>query len=434
MTLTRTMNTGVTGLRAQEQALGIVGDNIANINTYGFKHSRAVFEDVLGSVSARRTTGPGAGVRMIRTQQIFGQGSLQNTNVPTDLALSGEGFFVVQGNIDGISGQFFTRNGQMSLRADGTLANAQGLEVMGYPADASGIGFESKLAGIKVAPASLPPKPTSEIEMTANLDPSEAPPSVPFDVNDPVNTSNFSTSITTYDTMGNAQTLDVYFVKGANPNEWNMHVLGDANELTNPPPANPGDTNTEIATGTVTFDGMGKLQTVSALSATVTYGSGAPQTINFNLGDPISAGGTGGLGLTQYGAPSSVSSQSQDGYAPGDLTGVDITPDGVVNGVYSNGQALPIAQLAIAKFQANEGLARAGHNLWMKTVDSGEPAVGAASTGGRAAVIAGALEQSTVDLTSQFVDMISYQRAFSANAKTITTADEMLLEMSQLKR
>ncbi len=431
MTLTRTMNTGVTGLRAQEQALGVVGDNIANINTFGFKRSRAVFEDVLGSVSGG---GAGAGTRMTRAQQIFGQGALQNTGVPTDLALSGEGFFVVEGTVDGTSGQFFTRNGQMSIRSDGALVNSSGLEVQGYVLDASGTKFVTQLGPVELAPASLPPRPTDTIEMTANLDPSATTPALPFDVNDPVNTSNFSTSITAYDSMGNAHSLDVYFIKGANPNEWDVRVMGDATEVTSPPPANAGDANTEVASGTVTFDGTGKLQTLTAMSATIGFGSAAPQTVDFNFGDPIATGGTGGLGLTQYGAPSSVSSQSQNGYPPGDLTGVDITSDGVVNGLYSNGQSIAIAQLAIAKFQANEGLARSGSNLWMQTRDSGEPAIGAASTGGRAGVVSGALEQSTVDLTAQFVDMISFQRAFSANAKTITTADEMLVEIQQLKR
>ena len=423
MTVTKPMNIGVTGLKAHEQAMGVVGDNIANVNTIGFKHSRARFEDVMGSASNLRGQS-GLGVRTLRTQQIFTQGSLKNTGVTTDLALSGSGFFVVQGNFNGQAGQFYTRNGQLSL-LDGELVTSNGMNVMGYPA-APGGGFDAKLAAVDLSSASLPPQPTSELEIVANLDANETPPAGPFDVNDPGATSSFSTSVTVYDNQGTPHALDVFFVKGANPNEWDIHVLADASELTTPAPANAGDIYTEVASGTATFDGNGLLQTLPAMSASIQFNNSAAQTIDLNLGEPTAAGGTGMLGLTQYGSPSSINAQSQDGYAADDLNDIEISSDGIVSGIFSNGQTLPMWRLAVATLQGQEGLARAGGNLWAQTTDSGEPAIGGAAVGGRAAVISGALEQSTVDLTTQFVDMITYQRAFQASAKFISTVSDLL--------
>ncbi|MEM9691593.1 MAG: flagellar hook-basal body complex protein, partial [Myxococcota bacterium] len=321
---------------------------------------------------------------------------------------------------------------QMNFR-DGILVNNQGLELMGYEAQPEG-GFSSTLGPIRVGTSSLAPRATNEIEITANLDSNETAPALPFDINDPGATSNFGTSITVYDTQGNARPLDVYFTRSANPNEWEVRVVASASDVSAPAAGAPGDTNVELANATMTFDGSGRLQSLPALTAGVTFNNSDPQTLDFNLGDPIDTGGTGQLGLTQYGSPSTVGAQSQDGYAPGDLTSVDITPEGFVTGVYSNGQQVPVAQIAVARFQANDALSRLGGNLWGQTTESGTPAIGGAAAGGRAAVISGSLEQSTVDLTTQFVDMITFQRAFSANARTITTADEMLTEVVNIKR
>ncbi len=431
MTITKTMNTGVSGLRSQQDALGVVGDNIANANTVGFKQSRALFEDVLADISTRQNRGIGEGARMVRAQQIFTQGALKNTAVPTDLALSGDGFFIVHGVSNGVSGDFFTRDGQFTLNKDGTLVNSHGLEVLGYPAQPTG-GFVGPLSPVRVQQFNLTPKPTASVALAANLD-STSSAFLPgtFNPADPVSSSNFSTSITVYDNQGAAHTLDVYFMRQndgnlVNPqptNAWEIHVLDGSTDLT-------GGTPTTLQFGT-----DGTLVSQSApIQLNVTYGNAGSQTINFDVGDPSAAGGTGLLGVSQFGAASSMSSQTQDGYGAGNLTGIDVTADGDVNGTFSNGQTLAIAKVAVAKFQANGGLGRIGYNLWAKTQESGEPAIGSANTGGRGAVVSGAIEQSNVDLATQFVDMIGFQRVFSANAKTITTADEMLLEAVNLKR
>jgi len=428
MSVMKTMQMGVSGLRAETGALSVVGDNIANVNTIGFKYSRAQFEDVLGNVAGRKMTSGAGGVRLIRTQQIFTQGALANTGVTTDLGLSGDGFFIVEGNIDGINGQFYSRAGQMTMRKDGVLVNPQGLELQGYAAQPGG-GFKSGLSSIQVSPAPLPPKPTDAVTVVANLDSSSAK-VAPWDPQDPATTSNFSTSITTYDSLGNAHAVDVYFrMTGANT--WEYHGLVDGAEVSPPVTGNH-----EWVSGTLTFDTEGKLVSDTVTSGgTIDFLGATPgQAVALDFGDPTAGGGTGQQGITQYGSPSSVVSQNQNGYAPGELTGIDISPDGVVMGVYSNGESVAAGQVAVAKFQAQTDLGRAGHNLWLKTRDSGEPAIGAAGTSGRAAIVSGALEQSNVDIAGQFVEMISHQRAFSANSKTITTADEMLMEIVNLKR
>ncbi|MCA9625646.1 MAG: flagellar hook protein FlgE, partial [Myxococcales bacterium] len=382
-----------------------------------------------GSVAGQKMTTGGAGVRMVRAQQIFTQGALTNTGVTTDLGLSGDGFFVVAGTMDGMTGQFYSRAGQMTLRKDGMVINPQGLELQGYAALPGG-GFGSKLTGIQVSTASLAPRSTTEMKVVANLDATETTPTAPWDPQDPAATSNFSTSMTVYDSLGNAHQTEIYFRK-TGPNTWEYHGLVDGSEVT---PVVAG--NDEWVTGQLTFTTDGALQsdTVTA-GGTIDFTGATPgQAITLDLGDPISGGGTGQLGLTQYGSPSGVSSQQQDGYTSGELSGLDISADGIVSGIYTNGETVAAGQIAVAKFQAQTDLGRAGHNLWVKTRESGEPAIGAAGGSGRAAVVSGTLESSNVDIAAQFVDMIAHQRAFSANSKTIQTADEMLSELVNLKR
>jgi flagellar hook protein FlgE len=433
MSLLRAMYAGVSGLSAETSALGVVGDNVANTNTIGFKQSRAIFADVLGSAVGSKD--PGSGVRMTRTQQIFAQGALVNTGQATDVALSGDGFLVVDGTVDGTKGNFYTRAGQLTLKNDGSLVTADGLNVQGYKADANG-KFGTTLSGIVLPSAPIPPKATSSLKIAANLDASATPPALPFDPLDPSTTSNLATSMTVYDSLGNGHAVDVYFNKTSTGN-WEYHALTKGSDLAGGPPTG----STEIGSGTLTFDTSGALQTVSTtVAATPSFnGATASQALAFDFGSettPSSGAppGTGLDGLTQYGSPGSVGAQSQNGYASGALSGVKIDSDGVVNGVYTNGQTIASGQLAIAKFQANDGLGRAGHNLWVATRDSGEAALGAVGTGGRGALVAGALEQSNVDVTQQFVELISHQRAFQANSKTITTADQMLQELMTIKQ
>jgi flagellar hook protein FlgE len=429
MTLRNALNTGVSGLITEGRALGVVGDNVANLNTVGFKQSRAIFEDVLGGAVGGGNA-PGFGVRMARTQQIFAQGTLLNTDVPTDVALSGDGFFIVRGSVGGVEGSFYTRAGQTTVRNDGTLVNPQGLALQGYRANPDGT-FSSLLGPIEVPTTTLPPRATTRLDVTANLDSTAATPAAAFDPLNPGPTSNFSTAMTVYDSLGTPHTVSVYYRRTA-ANTWEYHALANGGELT----GGVAGRNTEIAAGTLAFTPSGALQsnTVTA-GGTVNFVGAVPaQPLAYNFGTSIAAGGTGLDGVTQFGSPSSVGAQSQDGYAPGDLNAVRIDGDGTVNGIFTNGETIAIGRLAVAKFRSNDGLDRAGHNLWTATRDSGEPAVGSAGTGGRGSIVAGSLEQSNVEVTEQFVDLIAHQRAFQANSKTITTADQMLQELMNISR
>lgn len=438
----KAMYSGVSGLRAEGEALGVVGDNIANVNTTGFKAQRAIFQDVLGHsiLAGTGSSLPGSGVKIGDIQQLFTQGTLANTGVGTDVALNGDGFFTVKGTVDGVNANFFTRAGEFTLDKDGYLVNPNGLQVQGYAANGDGT-FQASISSVRAPTAAIPPRATQEATIVANLDQTEAPITdttgalVAFDPQDPENTANFSSTMTVYDEFGTAHSMDVYFKKTAD-NSWDWHALV--------PGADVGATTdfSEIGTGTLTFNNdptagtVGALTGVSADTASVTFnGIANAQTITFDFGTVMDANGVGGLdGITQFGSPENVSSQAQDGYASGDFSGVSIDGEGVVMGLYTNGQKLALSQLAIAKFRSNDGLGRAGQNLWIDTRDSGAAAFGTAGSGGRGAASSGALEGSNVDLAEQFVGLIQHQRSFSANSKTITTADEMLQELINIKR
>jgi flagellar hook protein FlgE len=420
------MYTGVSGLDAESDALGVIGNNVANTNTVGFKESRAIFENVMGSTNPAPDA-VGDGVRMSQAQQVFTEGSLQNTGIPTDIALSGDGFLVVNGAASGTTGNFYTRAGQTSLNANGTLVNPSGLSVQGYMMQANG-KLSAQLSNVTLQTASLSPKPTATMNVTANLDANATPPALPWDPQNPSTTSNFSTSLTAYDSLGDAHQVDIYFQNTA-PGAWTYHMLANGSEVA----GGTAGQNSEFGTGTLTFNAAGALATVTPTGGAVTFNGANAQNIALNLGTSIAAGGTGLNGSTGFGGASNVSSQNQDGYASGDLSGVQIGQDGTVSGVYTNGQTIAVGQLAIAKFSDNNGLQNVGQNLWASSVTSGDPALGAAGSGGRGAIVSGSLEQSNVDISSQFVDLIAHQQGFQANSKTIQTANQMLSDLMQIQ-
>lgn len=427
----RALNTGVTGLRAEGDAIGVNADNISNVNTTGFKAQRAIFQDQLGRsiLAGTASSLPGSGVRMTEVQVMHKQGTLSNTGISTDLALSGDGFFVVNGTHDSVTSNFYTRAGQFKLDKDGFLVNPNGLNAMGYEANLDGT-FDAALTKVQVPTNAIPPKITEEVAVVANLDSNETVPALAWDPQDPSATSNFSTTISVYDSLGNAHSLDVYFRK-TGVNAWEYNALVSGAEIT---PQAAG--NVQVGTGTLAFTTDGALNTVTTttpISVNFT-GATAAQAIALDFGSTVGGGGTGLDGLTQFSSASNVSSQSQDGYSSGDFAGVSVDGLGVVRGLYTNGEKLAISQLGIAKFVSNEGLGRAGGNLFIQTRDSGEAAMGTAGSGGRATISAGALETSNVDLAEEFVGLIQHQRAYSANSRTITTADEMLQELMSIKR
>ncbi len=539
MSVTSALYTGISGLAANGEAMSVIGNNISNVNTTGFKQGRMLFSDVLSStISGGSQIGRGVQIQSVENQ--FTQGSFESTESSTDLAIQGDSFFILQSN----AGRQYTRAGAFHFDKDQILVNPEGSQVLGYgiiPATGQSNGV---LGAIDLTNfATTPPNMTANVNMVVNLDSTQAIPgttastktaniamtgnlntgttpatavatayddagiahaatvtmtysgagniwnwsaaiagattgspitgtanfsgvggalsaqayastntitlngaaqtvavdfsamvqtaaasapvatadgvanTLPWDAANPVATSNFSTSMTIYDSQGNAHTATTYFRKTA-ANSWDWHVII------------PDATAGSPVNGTLAFNASGALvtQTPAATAAqNITFAGGvtAPQAILIDLG----VGAT-----TQYASPSIVTSQTQDGYYQGTLMKVTVDDKGYVNGVYSNGQLQKIAQVSLAKFSAATGLFKAGGTMFEETLTSGQPQLSTASTPGVGKILSNSLEQSNVDMAAQFVKMITTQRGYSANSKTITTADEMLQEVLNLKR
>lgn len=419
---------GASGLAANSLELAVVGDNIANGNTIGFKGSRAAFADVLGQSLIGGPGQLGGGTRVQAVQQILAQGSVAQTGVATDLALDGDGMFIVE---DRDGGRMYTRAGQFTLDENGYLVNLDRLRVQGFNADPLG-NIGAAVGDLQIAGATSPPRATTEVTLRGNL---SADPTLtvlpPFDPADPSGTSNFSTSVQVYDSLGNPHEVDVHF-RLASPGVWEWHATMDGGTLD----GGTAGTAVEVGTGTMTFDANGNLADVTGTSITFDpLGSPGAQTVNLNLGDPIAAGGTGAGGMVQQSTlASSTSFVGQDGFGAGEIAGVQIDDQGNIVGTFTNGQTRTLGQVAVASFEAPDQLGRVGGNLFRATGDAGEPNIGVAGTGGRGNIIAGALEQSNVDLAGEFIRMIVAQRSFQANSKTMQTADQLLAELIQIKR
>ena len=421
----RALNIGVSGLRAEGAAIGVVGDNVANVNTPGFKRQRAIFEDVF----SRGNTG-GSGTRLAELGQAFTQGSLVQTGVPTDAALNGEGFFIVAGNVNGVTGMFYSRAGQFHVDPNGSILDAGGMRVMGRALQASG-NLSAGLQPLTVPTGAAPARATSDISLTANLDASAEALTAPFDPTNASETSTTATGMVVYDSLGSPHSLDVYMNK-LGPNQWEYRVVAPGDDLD---PTQPG-LPVEVGSGTLTFNSDGALLNFNeAAPINVNFLAATPgQAIAIDFGSSIGGGGTGLDGTTQFSMASGVSSQSQNGFSSGSFTGISIEPDGMVLGLYSNGQTSPVGQIQVAKFRSVDSLARAGNNLWAETSESGPAAVAPPGSGGRGQVTSGTIESSNVDLGDEMVSMIQHQRAFSASSKVIATADDMLSQLMQLKR
>jgi flagellar hook protein FlgE len=427
MSIFTSLFTGSSGVAAHGAAISVVGDNIANVSTFGFKSSRAGFADVLGGQIGRSRLG--AGVVVDGTQTQFGQGSLQQTGGVLDLAIRGRGFFVLGGTHDGQAGQYFSRDGRFALDDEGNVVNPQGLRLQGYPIDSAGVQ-SVQLGDLAFGGRQTPPAATTAAAMSVNLDSTE-PAAPAWDPLDPATTSSYATSVTVYDSLGAAHRSDVYFASNG-AGGWAWHAMVDGGELTGGTAGVP----TEIASGNLTFTPTGALDTETMTFSSADFLGATPgQAIAFDFGDAITTdGGTGLTGTTQFAGPSSVASLDVDGFGFGTLVDLAVSDDGTVEGVFSNGQRRAIARVALANFTSEDGLARGGDSLFTETVNSGEPLIDAAATGGRGAISGGALEASNVDLSDQLVTMIAYQRAFQANVRTVTTADEMLAEIANIKR
>jgi len=426
MTITNSLYIGISGLQAHGEAISVVGDNIANASTIGYKRNRAGFSDMLGGeLDSQRL---GGGVRMSGTQTMWDQGSVTQTGNPLDLAIRGGGLFVVKGNHGGQTAQYYTRDGRFHLDDKGFVVNSQGLKLQGFSIDSAGNRALSP-GDLPLGARESPPVATTRSAMTLNLDANAAVPAA-WDPANPNTTSNYATSETVYDSLGAAHHVEVFF-RSQGAGAWEYHAMVDGGDLT----GGIAGTPTEIATGTLTFNTAGALAAQATTASSANFINATPgQVINFSFGDDIASGGTGLAGTTQFAGASSVNGLDIDGRSPGKLTEIAISDDGKIRGVFDNGDKINLAQVALADFANEDGLDRVGDGLVIETNTSGRPLVDVPGTGARGAVSSGALESSNVDLGNELVTLIAYQRAFQANAKTITTADEMMQEVNNLKR
>jgi flagellar hook protein FlgE len=427
VSITNSLYIGISGLLAHGDAIGIVGDNIANTSTVGFKRSRASFSDLLGGeVGAQRL---GGGVRLGAPQTMWDQGTIAQTGNGMDVAINGGGMFVVKGSHAGRDNQFYTRDGRFQLDNKGFVVDSRGLKLQGYPIDPLG-NVARTVGDLPLGARQSAPVPTTNAKMSLNLD-SDATVKAAFDPANPVTTSNYATSATMYDSLGKGHRVEVYFRAQGNGG-WEWHAMADGGELTG---GTPGQL-TEIGTGTMNFNSDGKLQSQTITPTSVNFVGATPnQPITFNFGDDIASGGTGLAGTTQFSASeSAVTAVEVDGHGFGNLTDLSISSDGTITGVFDNGDRINLAKVALADFVNLERLERAGDGLVMETAASGTALIDNPQTGARGMLVSGALEQSNVDLSTELVTLIAYQRAFQANSKTVTTADEMMAEVANLKR
>lgn len=426
MGILSSMYTGITGMAGQGEALAIYGDNIANANTNGFKVSRPEFQDVVAKSLKGLLGGNqiGRGTKLAAVNPIFSQGSITQTESATDLAIGGDGFFVCKGQ----DGQSYTRNGAFHFDKDGKLVNADGMKIQGFKADENG-KITSKMGDIGVERTVIDAHKTSKVELFANLD-LRADKALQFDPKRPEQTSHFATGATVYDSAGTAHTLSVFFNK-TDDGQWTWKAMAKGDEVV----GGKKDELVEQATGKLLFDTDGRLkeQITDKSSFQFTGGALPDQEIRFNFGEDKKNGGAG-VQVTQYGTTSEAYKTLQDGYTAGTLSGMTFSDDGALSAIYSNGQSLNLAQVALAKFENPEGLFKMGQNRFRESRLSGQPTIGAPQTGGRGNITAKAIESSTTDIANEFINLMTSQRNFQANSKVISTADEMMQEVLNIKR
>ncbi len=427
------LGTARSGLVATGAALSVIGNNIANVNTVGFKGSRTEFADLLSAQGGGGSAGKiGLGTRIGNISASFTQGNIESTGRPTDLAIEGNGFFVI-GTGDG---NVFTRAGNFSLDNTGKLVTFQGLPVQGFALNDLGTAVGAP-ADITVTGASSQPLPTTVLELKSNLRADS--PLINGGVFDPTTfdtayaTSNFTTSIKVFDSLGAQHTLNLFFTRTAD-NAWDYNVGIDAGDTG----GTPGDLQI-LGTGQLTFNTDGSLAAdPSTPSVSVTFSAAAAQTIALNFGtpnpDPIANPGEGIDGITQFAGPSAVGFQSQNGFGAGQLLSLEFSESGIVTGIFDNGQSRPLFQVALANFVAPDGLTPLGNGMFRESVDSGSPAIGTPQSGGLGTIVAGAVELSNVAIAQEFIDLISTQRSFQANARVITSSDTLLNDLINIVR
>jgi flagellar hook protein FlgE len=422
---------GLSGLNTASKNLDVIGNNVANATTVGFKTGQAQFADVFAASLTGAGSNPvGLGSKLSTIVQQFTQGNITATNNPLDIAINGGGFFRLT---DAAGTPYYSRNGQFQVDQNGQIVNAQGLRVTGYMADSTGTIVQGDIQPIVIPTSDIAPQATGTspsatgVEAVLNLDSREdiLPAAPAFSASDPT-TYNYSTSTPIYDSLGNSSVLSLYFRKTA-VGTWDVHTT------VTPPGGSPVNI-TPATVPTIVFGTDGLIDATAS----------APELVNGAFTQTITAAqlGTGGAamsfkinftGTTQYGDESTVSDLAQDGFASGSLTGFTISDDGILLGRYSNGQSKNLAQVVLANFRNPQGLQPQGNNLWAESSTSGPALLGTPQSGQFGALQSSAVEDSNVDLTAELVNMITAQRVYQANAQTIKTQDAVLQTLVNLR-
>ena len=398
----------LSGLAASSDALNVIANNLSNLNTDGYKDETLNFADVFNQMQGVSGNGDpiqiGSGVQIANETSNYTNGTVSSTGISSNLALQGNGFFVVQNTGNGQ--ESFTRDGAFTVNSNGELCTAQGQLVMGYPAVNGVVSNTTALGPINVnQAANIPAQQTSSFSIDANLNAAASP------------GDTFSTPLTVYDSLGTQQTLTMTFTNTA-PGAWNYSVSLPASAT--------GGTGaaTTLATGALTFDSSGNLTApaspITGIQITGLADGAAAMNMSWNVT------GTGGTSLiTQQTGASATTSTSQNGYGVGTLTGYSVLADGTVQGQFSNNQTMALGRVAIASFANDQGLTQLGNNDLQATFASGSAVIGQAGSGGNGTITGGAVEESNVNLSTEFANMIVAQQTYDANAKALTTMNQV---------
>ena len=454
-------NIALSGLNAAQKDLDVSSNNIANVNTTGFKESRAEFVDVYAaSLLASGKTKVGDGVLTADVAQQFSQGSIQFTNNALDLAITGNGFFATVPELGSLETSY-TRAGQFKLNADNFVVNSQGGHLLGFPVNPDGSSASVSLSTaepVLIPTASGAPTKTSEVDVRMNLPAGDAyinnaPGN--FDPDDPL-TFNNSTSVTIFDSLGDSHIMTYFFIKDdptVAPTEWMMFAAVDGNVIdivdpagggTNPVggtvsgPLSPGGVSGARIIFNASGDFINQIPTLANGGITtrdftnhLPNGADTSQAveIDFNL-DPVAPNPNE---PTQFASNFEVTALNQDGLAVGRLTGIDIGSDGLVRATYSNGTSQPLARIAMVNFANEQGLTQVGNTGWKESIISGEPLAGEGGSGTFGTINSSALEQSNVNLTTELIDLISAQRNFQANSRALEVDNQLNQTILQIR-
>ena len=411
MALIGALSSGRTGLVNSGNELVVIGNNIANAETVGFKASRTEFADLISAQSGGTSADIGLGSTIADVRTLFDQGTVQNTGRSLDLAINGQGFFVLREG----TGQVFTRAGNFSLQANGAVTNTVGNVLQGSPLNQDGT-VAGPVGDVVIGGNTSQAKATANVAVTGNLQ-SDAP-TTAFPSGTPTEAqayanSSFATSVQVYDSLGKAHNLLLFFSR-TGTNTWDVNVGVDAADTGGTP-----GTVQVIGTSTLQYNPTGTVQSGGTVSASVSFtGATTNQPITLDL-----------TNLTQFAGTSGISAVTQDGFGAGGLASLSVNAKGILSATFDNGQSRPLYQLAIAQFNAPEGLASEGNQTYHATVDSGPPAIATAGSQGTGTIVSGALEQSNVQIAQEFINLISAQRSFEANARVVSGSDQMLQDL-----